>query len=265
MLAADWWWIAPAAAGAGIVASVGLRRAQRSSGRRLAVDAARADLKQAQSQVGEQRRLLTLARADYSRALAEQRASRAGSAAVASARRAMKRAEQNARLAAAEVRARRAHLRVAQAEVPPASQIDRYPLARLHSTHDAIIARWMDYETDPAKLIAYPMMSDGKDPAMAAFLAAARDARDLRPSTASGLSTEAYTQYREAVTRLGRTFDIAEHTAQARAAGRNPHAATAWQESAQELFTRSAEAIDRASAAAASAFEAWAARRKPKD
>jgi hypothetical protein len=264
MLAAEWWWIAPTAVGAGAVTAVGVRRGQKRSGRRLALDAARNDLRDAQREVGERRRAVKVARAEYARLVAERTASRASSADVASGRRALKQAEHDAKAASADVRARRARVGAAQAELPRASQTDRYPIARLHRAHDIITARWMDYETDAAKLIAYPVMSNGKDPAMAAFLAAARRARDLRPSSASGITPAEYSEYRDAVADLERTFDVAEYTAKERAAGRDPDAAHAWQDSAHEMLSRSAEAIDRAAGAAASALSAWTARRKPK-
>lgn len=265
VLAAEWWWIAPTAVGAGAVTAVGVRRSQKNSGRRLALDAARNDLRDAQRAVSDRRRAVKLARAEHARLIAERSASRATSADVASARRALKQAEHDAKAAAADVRARRVHVGVAQAEVPAASQTERYPLARLHRAHDAVTARWMDYETDPAKLIAYPVMSNGKDPAMAAFLKAASTARDLRPAAGSRITIEEYSAYRDAVAHLERAFDVAEHTAKARAAGRDPDAQPAWQDSAQEVLSRSAEALDRAAGAAASAFASWTARRRPKD
>ncbi|MGP6170894.1 hypothetical protein ACTU6V_06750 [Microbacterium sp. A204] len=265
MLAAEWWWVAPTAVGAGAVTAVGVRRGVKNSGRRLALDAARKDLRDAQRDAGERRRAIKIARAEHARLVAERTASRASALDVASARRALKQAEQDARAARADVRARRVRVSVAQAEVPSASQRERYPIARLHRAHDTITARWMAYETDPALLIAYPVMSDGKDPAMAAFLAAARAARDLRPSSSAGLSIEEYSAYREAVARLERTFDIAEHTAKERAAGRNPNSANGWQESAQEMLNRSAEALDKAAGAAASAFAVWSSRKRPRD
>ena len=265
MLAAEWWWIAPTAVGAGAVTAVGVRRSRKRSGRRLALDAARSDLRDAQREVGERRRAVRVARAEHARLVAERTASRASSADVASGRRALKQAEYDAKAASADVRARRARVSAAQAELPRASQADRYPVARLHRAHDAITARWMDYETDPAKLIAYPVMSNGKDPAMAAFLAAARRARDLRPSSTSGVTPAEFSAYRDAVADLERTFDVAEYTAKERAAGRDPGASQAWQETAHDVLSRSAEALDRAAGAAASAFATWTARRKPKD
>ncbi len=263
ILLAEWWWIAPSAVGAGAVTAVGIRRSQKNGGRRLALDAARADLRDAQREVGQRRRAVKIARAEHARLVAERSASRATTADVASARRALKQAEHDVKAAVADVRARRVHVGVAQAEVPASSQTDRYPLARLHRAHDAVTARWMEYETDPAKLIAYPVMSNGKDPAMAAFLKAASQARDLRPSAGARITTEEYAAYRDAVAHLQRTFDVAEHTAKARANGRDPDAAQAWQDSAQEVLSRSVEALDKAAGAAASAFASWTSRRRP--
>ncbi|MCC2029572.1 hypothetical protein KEC56_08580 [Microbacterium sp. YMB-B2] len=264
MLAAEWWWIAPTAVGAGAVTAVGVRRGQKRSGRRLALDAARRDLRDAQREIGERRRGVKVARAEHARLVAERTASRASTADVASARRALRQAEHDAKAAHADVRARRIRVGVEQAQVPSASRTDRYPLARLNGAHDAVIARWMDYETDAAKLIAYPAMSDGKEPAMAAFLAAASRARDLRPSSPSGVTPAEFSAYRDAVADLERTFDVAEHTAKARAAGRDPDAATAWPGSAHEMLSRSAEALDKAAGAAAAALAAWTSRRRPK-
>lgn len=263
MLAAEWWWIAPTAVGAGAVASVGVRRSQRVSGRRLAYDAARQDLAAAQQDLVEQRRAVKVARAEHVKIVAERAATRAGSADVARARRALKHAEQNVKSAAADVRARRVALSVARAEIPAHSQRDRYPLVRLRSAHDAVLARWMEYETDPAKQIAYPAMSDGKSQAMTAFFTALRRAGDQRPSEDSRVTPTDFAAYRDAVTELQRAFDVAEHTAKALASGRDPNATGAWQDTAHQVLTRSAEAIDKAAGAAASAVAAWNARRSP--
>lgn len=261
MLATEWWWIAPTAVGAGAVTAVGVRRRSSTSGRRLAFDAARDDLKEAQREVGERRRAVKIARAEHARLVAERTASRATSADVASARRTLKQAEQNAKAAAADVRARRVHLNVARAEIPAASKRERFPVARLHRSHDTITARWMEYETDPAKLIAYSTMSDAKDPATAAFLRAAREAQELRPAADARITTEEFAAYRDAVAHLERTFDVAEHTAKARANGVDPNAAPAWQDAAQQVFSKSAETFDKAAEVAASALAAWNARR----
>lgn len=229
----------------------------------MAFDAARDDLKEAQYRAAERKRAVKLARAEHARLVAERTASRASAADVASARRVLKHAEQDARAATADVRARRVQLNVARAEIPLASKRERYPVARLHRAHDAITARWMDYETDPAKLIAYPTMSDAKDPATAAFLTASRNAKELRPAAGERIATEDFAAYRDAVAQLERTFDVAEHAAKARAAGRDPNASPVWQDTAQQVFTRSADVLDKAAGAAASAFAAWNARSRP--
>lgn len=264
LLVAEWWWIAPAAVGAGAVTTVGLRRRGITSGRRLGFDAARDDLSEAQHEAGQRKRAVKLARAEHARLVAERTASRTTSAEVASARRVLLQAERDAKAATADVRARRVQLSVARAEIPAPSKRERYPVARLQRAHEAITARWMDYETDPAKLIAYPTMSDAKDPATAAFLSASRHALDLRPAIGARTTTAEFAAYRDAVAHLERTFDVAEHTAKARAAGKDPNAVPIWQDTAQQVFSRSADALDRAAGAAASAFTAWNARSKQK-
>lgn len=238
-----------------------MRHRSNTTGRRLAFDAARDDLSEAQHYAGERRRAVKLARAEHARLVAERTAARATSAEVASARRTLQQAERNAKAADAEVRARRVQLKVARAEIPTPSKRERFPVARLNRAHDAITARWMDYETDPAKLIAYPTMSDGKDPATAAFLSAARHAKEVRPEAGTRITTEEFAAYRDAVAQLERTFDVAEHAAKARAEGRDPNMTPVWQDTAQQMFTRSADAIDKAAGAAASAFASWSARR----
>ena len=265
MLLAEWWWIAPSAIGAGAVTVVGMRHRSTTSGRRLAFDAARDDLSQAQHYAAERRRAVKLARAEHARLVAERTATRATSAEVASAKRTLQQAERNAKAADADVRARRVQLKVARAEIPTSSKRERFPVARLNRAHDAVTARWMDYETDPAKLIAYPTMSDGKDPATAAFLSASRHAKEVRPEAGTRITTEEFAAYRDAVAQLERTFDVAEHAAKARAEGRDPNVAPAWQDTAQQVFTRSADALDKAAGVAASAFASWSARRRPKD
>lgn len=267
MLALDWWWVVPAVAGAGAVVAGGRWMLRARSDRWLAVDAARADLRRAQQAVGERRRAVKVARAEHARLVA----SRAPGAEVAGSRRALKQAEKDAKAAGADVRARRVHLSVARAEVPAGSALERFPLRRLRAAHDAVTARWMQYETDPARAIAYPAMSDGKVPATAAYLTAARRAQELRPADDGRVTPAEFGAYRDAVTELERAFEIAEHTAHALAAGRNPDAGgwqdAHWQEAAQQVFARSAEAIDKATSAAASAIAAWQSRngRKQRD
>ncbi|WP_045074616.1 hypothetical protein [Psychromicrobium lacuslunae] len=85
---------------------------------------------------------------------------------------------------------------------------------RLVTDHDAVNARWLDYELDVAKLIDYPMMSDVREPLTVDFLRAKRLADGLRPEHASEISTEAQLiEYRQAVRNFEVSFDIAEREA----------------------------------------------------
>ncbi|WP_431797434.1 hypothetical protein [Microbacterium kunmingense] len=87
-------------------------------------------------------------------------------------------------------------------------------LTQLFAIHDDVTARWLEYELDVAKLIAFPAMSDGRQPLTAAFLRAKRVADRLRPPTASArLSAEQRKEYRDAVTDYEVAFDLAERDA----------------------------------------------------
>ena len=75
-------------------------------------------------------------------------------------------------------------------------------------------ARWLDYELDVAKLIAFPAMSDGRQPLTAAFLRAKRVADGLRPASAkASLTRDQLTEYRNAVADFEVAFDVAERDA----------------------------------------------------
>ncbi|QIG38909.1 hypothetical protein G5T42_04930 [Microbacterium sp. 4R-513] len=87
-------------------------------------------------------------------------------------------------------------------------------LERLFAAHDAVTARWLEYELDVSKLIAFPAMSDGRQPLTAAFLRAKKVADGLRPPTAKTRLTKAqFTEYRDAVTDYEVAFDVAERDA----------------------------------------------------
>jgi hypothetical protein len=87
-------------------------------------------------------------------------------------------------------------------------------LERLFAAHDAVTARWLDYELDVAKLIAFPAMSDGRQPLTAAFLRAKRVADGLRPASAKArLTKDQLTEYRNAVADFEVAFDVAERDA----------------------------------------------------
>lgn len=87
-------------------------------------------------------------------------------------------------------------------------------LQKLFAAHDEVTRRWLDYELDVAKLIAYPAMSDGRQPLTAAFLRAGKVAGALRPDSADAKVSEDDVQaYRAAVTDYEVAFDLAERDA----------------------------------------------------
>ncbi|WP_404474347.1 hypothetical protein [Microbacterium aerolatum] len=87
-------------------------------------------------------------------------------------------------------------------------------LERLFAEHDEITARWLDYELDVAKLIAFPAMSDGRQPLTAAFLRAKKTADNLRPSAATAkVSEQQVSEYLDAVGNAAVAFEIAEKEA----------------------------------------------------
>ncbi|MBP3977092.1 hypothetical protein [Microbacterium sp. BLY] len=87
-------------------------------------------------------------------------------------------------------------------------------MARLFAEHDEITARWLDYELDVAKLIAFPAMSDGRQPLTAAFLRAKKTADALRPASADApLTEQQIAEYLQAVGDYAVAFEIAEKDA----------------------------------------------------
>lgn len=259
LLAVELWWIAPVVAGGVAAGAVGLRRRSTRSGRRLEYDAARHDLKVARTAAVERRTAVKLARADVARLSAERSARRATPEQVAGAKRMLRARENDAKAASADVRAKQVRLNAARAAIPAASA--PRPLDRLQAQHDAITAQWMRYETDPALQIAYPAMTDVKQPATAAYARAAGHAVDTRRAATHTPSAATYAEYRDAVGDLERALEAAEYAARVQA-GEAPSAAN-WQGAAHDLIARSTEAIDRAAGAAASAFAAWNERKRP--
>src|SRR5690606_26127288 len=74
--------------------------------------------------------------------------------------------------------------------------------------------RWLDYELDVAKLIAFPTMSDGREELTAAILRAKKVADGLRPATADAkVDAETFGAYRDAVHDFEVAFDIANEDA----------------------------------------------------
>ena len=90
----------------------------------------------------------------------------------------------------------------------------RARLERLFAAHDDLTHRWLEYELDVAKLIAYPAMSDGRQPLTAGFLRAKKVADGLRPASVDArVSAADLAAYRDAVTEAEVAFDLAERDA----------------------------------------------------
>ncbi|WP_406246217.1 hypothetical protein ACI7YT_14045 [Microbacterium sp. M] len=256
LLLAELWWAVPAAAGAAGAGAWGVHRLN--AERRLGYDAAKLELREAISAAIAAQNAARIAKADLSRVTADRAASRASSEDVNRARRDLQTAQREAKAASAAVKALRTRVTAARAEIP--SRSEPTPLERLRSQHDTVLVHWMQYETDPARLIAYPSMSDGHVPATAAFLSALEHAQETRPAPGKVAPAE-FTAYRLAVVRLERAFEDAERVA----AGERPPIGPGWQDAAQQVITLSADVLDRAAAAAASAIAAWRERSRPGD
>ncbi|WP_051222973.1 hypothetical protein [Agrococcus lahaulensis] len=252
-LVAEWWWIAPAGAGAGALGVIGARRG-RPAGRRLELDAAMHDVRQATDAVTRSRAYLKVARAELLRTQAEQSAGRVGLGAVLESKRRVQAAERAVKVAVADLKARRASVHAARATLPASrAPLEAMPLARLRDEHDRLTARWIAYETDPAKAIDYPAMSDASSPALQEFLREQRLALELRPASLDTRMAPAdFAAYRDAVRRATHAFDAAEHAARRGAGDRPPSVAgsTDWSALAQELLETAQGAIARSA-------EAW--------
>ncbi|WP_193753646.1 hypothetical protein [Microbacterium testaceum] len=285
VLLAEWWWIGPAAAGAGTLGWIGVRRSRqqralpagttttgdraarawasrpmsKNAARRLELDAAQLDLLTARQAITRGRAEVKIADAEVVRAQAERAASRGSSEAVSAARARLVAAQHALRAASADLRARRAAVKAAQAMLPAIRGGSApLPVERLLAEHDAVLARWMAYETDPALAIDFPGMSDPRSPLLAEFLRAHEKAQWLRPASAqTRLEPADFLAYRDAVRRTVNAFDHAERIA--RHGDKKPPPAfdgsEAWgrmasdlAESAQRALARSMESMGRAAA-----------------
>lgn len=225
------------------------------NGKRLGYDAARLELRHAQQDARAAADAVRVARADAARVAADRAVSRADTAAVAAARHVLREAQLASRAAAARVRAARARVSAERTALGTATAL---PLDRLRARHDAVLARWIEYETDPEKAIAFPAMSDGRQPHTAAFLAALGRARDRRPPGGGARVTPSdFDAYRHAVDELERTFDIAERAARGEGEPADPLPDVLW-DAARAAVDRSTEALNRT----VDLFHAWSARRR---
>lgn len=225
------------------------------NGKRLGYDAARLELRQAQTDARIAADAVRVARADAARAAADRAASRTDAAAVASARRALRDAQLASKAATARVKAGRARVAAERSALGSATVL---PLDRLRARHDAVLGRWMQYETDPAKAIAFPAMSDGRAPHTAVFLAAVERARDRRPPSEGVRVTAAdFDAYRRAVDDLERSFDTAERAARGENVQPEQLPDALW-DVARTVMEKSTDAVNRT----AELFQAWNSRRR---
>jgi len=260
VLLAGGWWAVPAtaaAAGAGTFAwwRLRTRRARplpRRLARRLELDAARHDLRRARTDVPRAQATVQAARAEVARVTAARGAGRATNADVAAARGELAQAQKDAAAARSALAARRAELKVAYASIPSRDDgPEAMPLARLTATHDAINAEWIAYETDPHKAVAYPSMTDHREPLTVAFLQAQQRAQWLRPSPTARIAPADYAAYRAAVREMARAFQVAQRDARRRAGEpvSEEYRGEWWADIARDLVggaMRSAEAVARA-------------------
>lgn len=209
LIMASWWWIAPAVAGAGAATYAGLTTRSRRA-RRLELDAARQEESLAYRELVAAKARVRTASADMMTAK-----SRTGAPAfqTGDARRELLAAKQAEKTASLALRASRSRVKAGYAQYRAATARDPLPIDRLYAAHDAINTRWLAYETDVDKALAYPQMTDVRHPATLAFLRAQREALAQRPTLRERATPEQYLEYRAAVRHLESTFDEAERQA----------------------------------------------------
>lgn len=203
----SWWWIAPAAAGVGAAAYTGLTTRRRRA-RRLELDAARHEETRAY-------RALVAAKAQVRTAHADVLTTRSHAAPpiAAEAKRRLQAAKQNEKHASLELRASRSRVKAGYAQYHASSANDPLPIDKLYATHDAVNARWLSYDTDVDKALAFPDLTDARHPATVVFLRAQRAALEKRPTLRERVTPEQYSEYRDAVRALEAALIAAERQA----------------------------------------------------
>ncbi len=280
--AAEFWWLAPTAVAGGAASYAGIRFGRRQRARALEYAGAKHELTVARVRLLTARAQAKNAQATLLVAKSARQGGRGSIGEIEAARHAVSEAQRELRSAQTAVRGRRVQVKAARALMRRMPRGDEHlPLSRLVAEHDAVLSNWMSYETDPAKAIAFPTMSDARVPATAALLTAMDTARWLRPRSGKPtLTPEEFARYRRAVTELEAAFHTAEAAAwrAAGAPGRPPSAGSgtfssggpsippqvrgAWDDLVENARTAAASA---AAAAAESARDAiWrAAKRSP--
>ena len=208
LILGGWWWVAPAtiAAGAGAYGALttGRRRA-----RRLELDAARHEESEAYRALVSAKAQVRTAQADVLTA----RARSGVSAAPIEAKRALNSAREAEKAASFALRASRARVKASYAQYRAQTSAEPLPIERLYAAHDAVNARWLSYETDIDKALAYPAVTDPRHPATVAFLRAQREAQFLRPTPGTRVAPAQFVAYRTAVAGLDAALAEAERQA----------------------------------------------------
>jgi hypothetical protein len=218
--AAEFWWLGPAVIGGGAASFAAIRYGRRHRERTLEYAAARHELDVARTRLHGARAQVKSAQAELLAAKSERQSGRGGTGVMEAARRAVTDAQRELRSAQTALQGRRVQVRAARIMLRGMPRDEEHlPTTRLVAAHDAVVSRWMEYETDPAKAIAFPTMTDTRVPTTSALLTALDRARWLRPTSPKTIMTPAaFAQYRAAVTALEAAFQTAEAEAW-RAAG----------------------------------------------
>lgn len=206
LIVSSWWWIGPAAVGAGAATYAGMTTRNRRA-RRLELDAARAEESQAYRDLVAARARLRTAQADL---LTAKSRSSVPPAHTADARRELQAARQDEKTASLALRASRTRVKAGYAQYRAASSHDPLPIDRLYAAHDSVNTRWLAYETDVDKALTYPQMTDPRHPATVVFLRAQREALVKRPTLRDRVTPQQFLEYRVAVRHLEATFAEAE-------------------------------------------------------
>ena len=278
--AAEFWWLGPTVIAGGAASFAGIRYGRRQRARSLEYAGAKHELAVARTRLFTARAQAKSAQATLLVAKSARQSGRGSVGEIEAARQAVGEAQRELRSAQTGLRGRRVQVKAARALMRRMPRGDEHlPLPRLVAEHDAVLSRWIAYETDPAKAIAFPTMSDARVPATAALLTAMDTARWLRPRPGKPtLTPEEFARYRTAVTELEAAFHTAEAAAwrAAGASGRPPGGASdrafgdgagvppqlrgAWDDLVENAR---AAAVTAATAAAESAREAiWRAAKK---
>lgn len=179
--------------------------------RSVGVAVAKVELQRAEQAVLAARAAVQVSKAEALAIRAERLAGRATLRDVLEAQRRHSNAKRAVRAAVAAVQARRAQVDLAR--LASRGHPSTLPLAQVLAAHDAVTAAWMSYETDTAKLIAFPAMTDVRHAPTATFVRQQRAAIELRPARDARITADQFLAYRDAVGALQAAFAAAEQHA----------------------------------------------------